>query len=605
MPDADESLSPEQRWGTGLDLTKDGDNPTSLKEYVQWRTSYYNQKKEWTVAHVSDAFAADFEGWEKETFDKCESTDILRQLRDTLRNCGIYVKMQRGFAISRALAEVVEEDIPWPTNEAQPPPNEQPTSPERQPQPPHPPPPTMQPPTMQPPMTMMANREPSREGRTQPTKYQELQARQHTYGRELNMLAKLLHADDLYSGEPQESFDYKYMIFLDHTRRAGLPGGETQLAFPMFLKGLARDFYYKRCRWMPIAQAIEGIKKRFETDERTRHLIQEWEKASLQSYLSQGNKTTRQALDELVKELSTLQQSLPEAYQPDSIMRDKLLMACRVVDACQFACFKPAPTVTGLIADLQASIAMTEERQGKEMQSKETTMYYTDRRYHGQLQPYRRRPPGPKQPYSSQRHRRQQRRCYVCRKLECWSTNHTEKERQEAKQRIQDRVSQLLQDDDGDEEAEDIGEEDTEEVDALILDFPSLDTNEPELPTQYAESYCTLTSAISVSVTEAENMVQDLANAATRHALIHDRPTHPTTYLTVKPPAVDDRPKRYPDTRFFGIMVDSGAAARSTAGLDQFRAILFIFFSWFLPSVCSCLRQWCLPKATSIGNSVT
>jgi hypothetical protein len=85
------------------------------------------------------------------------------------------------------------------------------------------------------------------------------------------------------------------------------------------------------------------------------------------------------------------------------------------VSACKPACFRPATTLAGLISDIKSSIATYSKQ--------ETEMFYTDRRYH-----------------SSYRNKdnNKGKKCFVCGKSRCWSTNHTKDERDK---RIQQYIS--------------------------------------------------------------------------------------------------------------------------------------------------------------------
>jgi len=77
--------------------------------------------------------------------------------------------------------------------------------------------------------------------------------------------------------------------------------------------------------------------------------------------------------------------------------------------ACKPACFRPATTLAGLISDIKSSIATY----GKQ----ETESFYTDRRYHSS---------------NRQHHNKDSnkgKKCFVCGKSGCWSTNHTKDER--------------------------------------------------------------------------------------------------------------------------------------------------------------------------------
>jgi hypothetical protein len=94
--------------------------------------------------------------------------------------------------------------------------------------------------------------------------------------------------------------------------------------------------------------------------------------------------------------MTSIRRQLPTAYHTDQILYNQLINACRANRACRFACYKAGNTLTGIISDLQASIATYE--QTKQTPNTFTTdfelheldvdvdvddTYYVDRRYRG------------------------------------------------------------------------------------------------------------------------------------------------------------------------------------------------------------------------------
>ena len=89
------------------------DTEERLNQLVHWRIQEYTLHK-WK--DLSDIFAEEFELFVKEDFKKL-SKDNICGLRDCLRTNGVYVQKGRGISIAQALANVVQEDIPWPKND--------------------------------------------------------------------------------------------------------------------------------------------------------------------------------------------------------------------------------------------------------------------------------------------------------------------------------------------------------------------------------------------------------------------------------------------------------------------------------------------------------
>ncbi len=88
-----------------------------IEEFTKWKLEKYKASTR-TGPGLSEAFAEDFQLFTKDTFGQCEP-EILRDLRDLLRSRGVYVRMGRGISIAKELANVVQNDIPWPEDDHQ------------------------------------------------------------------------------------------------------------------------------------------------------------------------------------------------------------------------------------------------------------------------------------------------------------------------------------------------------------------------------------------------------------------------------------------------------------------------------------------------------
>ena len=111
-----------------------------------------------------------------------------------------------------------------------------------------------------------------------------------------------------------------------------------------------------------------------------------------------------------------LQRGLAKDLQNDTTFYNKLLTACQDVSACKPACFRPTSTLASLISDIKSSIATY----GKQ----EIESFYTDRRYYSSNCNSSNR-------NSSNRNKDSDKgkKCFVCGKSGCWSTNHTKDEK--------------------------------------------------------------------------------------------------------------------------------------------------------------------------------
>ena len=194
------------------------------------------------------------------------------------------------------------------------------------------------------------------------------------------------------------------------------------------LRGLALKYYFTHLKDLTLLENVcAGLKSYFEGDEYKRDILSKWNAITLKQVATQGGLDTGQAFQKLIDEMWQLQRGLAKDLQNDTTFYNKLLTACQDVSACKPACFRPATTLAGLISDIKSSIATY----GKQEQGIE--LFYTDRRY-----------------CSSNRNKdsNKGKRCFVCGKSGCWSTNHTKDEKDR-------RIRQYISDFEGNNSEED------------------------------------------------------------------------------------------------------------------------------------------------------
>ena len=161
----------------------------------------------------------------------------------------------------------------------------------------------------------------------------------------------------------------------------------------------------------------------------------------------------------MIDKLQKVQQGLTKEYHHEHNLRDQVINACRGVEECNLALYKPANTFEGVCAELRSAI-------GTAVRSRESTsafhaqtsadeyadeheysQHWTDRTYGGRgrsrgQSTYRGHRAG--NTYRRGGHQRsyqgdqafRQKKCYVCDQPGCWSTKHTTEERQKAYQKF-------------------------------------------------------------------------------------------------------------------------------------------------------------------------
>ena len=606
-------------------------NKEDLDKYVKWCTQAYEYEG-WRDWVLWEAFQMQFEKFTEEAWNKATLHHVTK-LKTCLRSRGVYVEMTRAMKMTKGLyiAAHEEEQAVWPQNELK---KQIEAGPfhsilTQSTSTPTPDPQTKTTPTWTPAWTPTPEPQPERHvsilppllvPETSPTPVPPASAppapvpsvlapsTSSGLSREAANLAKLYTEEQKYSGE-NDNFEYKLNIFNNACKRAGLPAEGKADNFPQMLKGLALDFFFStlnNCN-LNFDQMCRAMIAHFEGEEYQRATQAKWDSTTLstivQKHEGQG-KSTEDCLQLLLQELTHLRHGLEPACRSDSYFRNKLISACRGVPACELACFTPSPTVSGFIHQLKSSISTYEHTHGPGSGLNTPNTMFTDRRYHRQDH----------RPNNDQRgrYRSNQRgkRCFVCRKENCWSTRHSKEERDESMRKFKNNLNrrfdrnprQYITDFEGTDpettEAETDKDFDIEEqIETLILDADMSSESEPDT-TEPPETF--LTSINILSTADAENLTSTLADRAFAHALtgldiLPNQPDKPTTMV------YNPHRGRYSDKCFHGIMIDTGAAARSTTGLGQFLAYTRIYGDIQIDKTRSYTFQFGIGSSASIG----
>lgn len=88
---------------------------------------------------------------------------------------------------------------------------------------------------------------------------------------------------DKFNGSNMDSFEQKFMLFVERCDQADIPDGERHRAFLMILIRHARQYYFDalRRRSLDMDGLVAAVKSCSTTQECTRALLREWESLSL------------------------------------------------------------------------------------------------------------------------------------------------------------------------------------------------------------------------------------------------------------------------------------------------------------------------------------
>lgn len=478
------------------------------------------ERKTWKNDTLSEYFAEDFEKYSVEDFRNLD-TDIRRRLRDHLRDKGVYVRKGRNVQMSIALFEAVHEDLAWPEDEQH---NIHNSNNSRNVN-------NLNQIDAQGQIRNSISNEGSRTNRTQVFRSSYLGTLFKAYN----------NASDCYSGNTEDNFDRKFLLFLERCDQSGIPISERHRAFSIMLSSNARQYYFDHLqnKGLNLEELSSATKERFHTEERIRTLLREWESITLGSIKKKyTGKSSTACLEILLTRIQDIQLSLPKEYRNDVLLKNKILNAVKDVEECKLAYYKPADSINGVIADLHSALATASAAKTTTVTtttppihtSRPTTeAYYVDRRYHNK--------------------RNNKKYCLVCKKKGCWSTNHTKEERLKALQSngtfkklsayFKEESSESSHDDD------DIVLDELEQLSAQVSNDAANAPQSTHLTPPQIEDEDNLSSFIA-----------HLRESSAIHALTSD------VY----------KPRRYSEEHFYGIMVDSGCAKGSTGGREQYHA---------------------------------
>ena len=143
------------------------------------------------------------------------------------------------------------------------------------------------------------------------------------------------------------------------------------------------------------------------------------------------DKSKGTTFNKMAQHLCQIQRSLDYKFQLDSALCNKIVAACSNVPACSFAVLQQIRTIADLINNIYAAIENSKEvMKAERLEPLGLATYFTNQKYYNNCPPNH---PSSRQNNSQFGNRKQ--RCFISQKEDCWSTKHTDKERQDARAR--------------------------------------------------------------------------------------------------------------------------------------------------------------------------
>ena len=266
--------------------------------------------------------------------------------------------------------------------------------------------------------------------------------------------------------------DDKVLLFLDTCLAAGIRPNQFHAVFPRILTGKARDFQpHYIPRTDEFGQQYLKVKLHFEHEVHRGKYFTDWTTTTFEKLRSNyRDKSLHDILEMLLDKLQLCQRALGPRYSGDEQLHTAVINACRGVPELEYALMSPPKNCEQLFDQLRSSVEVNISRSINALvldSNKPDDVYYVDRSFNdngrgrggsrgiyrtrGNLRGYtglkgslrgggysrdsfRGRVLSRGQYQGHDNGRFNLKRCFVCNKEGCWSSNHSIDEHNRAKQ---------------------------------------------------------------------------------------------------------------------------------------------------------------------------
>ena len=271
------------------------------------------------------------------------------------------------------------------------------------------------------------------------------------YSKELTQLDKLYKNEDKFGGTG-DNFTFKLSIFYDKCQLVGLPPDAYLEGASVMLTGQAQThFYANRESIVSFDDFCRKIRLFFEGPEWERLNLIKWQTVSLADTIA-ANPTlsTTECLRKMCTEIDKIQRSVNSAYRGPIHLRDNIIRACRGHPALAAGLTNPPSETSDMVNSLCSSIinyeavhkpSSIENYIQSETDWGDDEIFFTDRQYrrHRSMRGRHRGTSSLSRPSYRPGTFQRTKKCFVCGKVSCWSSNHTQQERDDSKKKFGDR----------------------------------------------------------------------------------------------------------------------------------------------------------------------
>ncbi len=269
--------------------------------------------------------------------------------------------------------------------------------------------------------------------------------------KKLSQLNKIYKNDEKFKNT-DDNFEFKLKIFINKCKRVDLSSHAhlKKIAFMLANRALFH-FYVNEYENITFDKFRVDMKKFFEEFEWKRFNLTKWQFIHINNIIvANSNLSLIECFQKLCTELNDIQKELNSDYHDSNHMRKILIRACRDYLILLIELHNSSSNVSSLINSLYINIINFESI------NKKTNMYFQsidiidcdhahdhnfiDKQYHREFDNNRDNRRFSTDSRSRDRFSiRVSKKCFVCDKFNCWSTNHTKKKRDDFKKRFANR----------------------------------------------------------------------------------------------------------------------------------------------------------------------
>ena len=405
--------------------------------------------------------------------------------------------------------------------------------------------------------------------------------------------------------EIDDNFEFKSSIFEEKCKRVDLFFNAYMLRIFIMLTESAFIFYYShRKTAISYVDFCTKIQNFFEDLEWQRLNLIKWQTIIFSSVIAANpTLTTTECLRKMCTEMNKIQRNVTFVFQRNEHLKKNIIKTCRENATISTNFTNSSIDVSDLVNNLHASIINYEtvyklqtsaaaaadyvQKTGYLQKKNDDETYFVNRQFRRKQQYQNRdreRERNDRYPQTSRSSTFRKKRCFVCNRENCWSTNHTQQERDEANKRFGDRyphfkartdytrkLIQYITDLKGSDD-----DEITQYFEKLQIDFEPTKISATFNVQSYENDEVFCISLDTLKNSDCILITNLFIDHAAKHQIIdidESESSFSTENSNMSYAYISSTSFKYDDTEFKNLLINSNSATRSTGGIGQLKAL--------------------------------